>query len=168
MRHSVAWLGAGLVGAAASLIVCFSGRAWMAGREGSGTKAEPDVLDERERRRGERLNAQLAEIYRRSRAANQVFAELRRGRLSLWEAAARYRVIDCRSADPARHVRLLRLLFPGASDAERYCRLIIASVRNDEGDPAANARAARRLEGKLEDRLRRPGGVRLPEVPAKD
>jgi hypothetical protein len=110
--------------------------------------------------------ARLADIRRCSEATDRVLAGLRRGRLPLGEAAALFRDIARRSADPARRTQLLRLLIRGRSDAGRYCRKVIDNVSRGEGDRPANGGAARRLERELEAYLRRHGTVRLPGVPA--
>ncbi len=116
---------------------------------------------EREQRRGERLES-LQEAMRRSRAGKrQIVRELRAGRLSLAEAAARFRALD-RFMPDALYSFTLRQGFPGRSDEERLCRKLIDFLRVEEADQAGTARLVGRLEAELAEHLRRSGPPRRP------
>jgi hypothetical protein len=105
------------------------------------------------------------EITRRLSEKDRLAGEVIEGRLSLVEAAARYRDLDAQP--PTFRWRELREVYPGASDDECHCRTVIGNVRarllyRPGGDPALVGR----LETELQDLLRR-GDFRLlgPDTP---
>jgi hypothetical protein len=119
--------------------------------------------DEAERARREQLLAQREEVLARA-AAKQAAAEgLVAGRLSLPQAAARFR--DLNAGDPpARRRERLRTQ---ATDSEEVCacREAIAQVRSLPGHAPEQQATAARLEEELARRLS-CGGLRLPAAGA--
>jgi hypothetical protein len=93
----------------------------------------------------------------------EVCTELIAGRLSLFEAAVRFRAASAEV--PARFRRNLAEVYPGDSDDERECRRVIEWVRS-AGDQDAGVRdqVADRLEVELCEHLAEQGTVRLPEI----
>ncbi len=135
--------------------------------------ANPWARIAREQARGERLEARLRETTRRMAARDQVIAALCAGRLTLLEAAARFRDLDAECPDPRRDILTLvmRKFDPtgnGLSYDECVCRTVIDYVRRGrEGqDPehscAGTAEAAPRLEEEYRQ-LVRAGALHLPE-----
>jgi hypothetical protein len=101
--------------------------------------------------RRERLLAQREEVLARE-AAKQAAAEaLAAGRLSLPEAAARFRELDAADSPAMRRERLKT----HATDSEEVCacREAIAAVRTLPGDRPGREAAAARLEEELACRL---------------
>jgi hypothetical protein len=89
------------------------------------------------------------------------------GRLSLLEAAARFRDLD--EQPPAARREVLRCAYPGASDDECRCRAVLQYVWVEARDrPGADPAVAKRLEAELRGLLGH-GDVRLPgseDIPA--
>jgi hypothetical protein len=96
----------------------------------------------------------------RQRGAQELATAVAQDRLTLYEGAARLRELyrgapDCLWQGVERR-------FPGASEEERLCRLLLGEIRSVEGPEREQAQAAApRLEAELEDRLRR-GTLSLP------
>jgi hypothetical protein len=115
-----------------------------------------------EQARGEKLDASLAAARRQQAAKRAILADVTAGRLTLPEAAARFRDVDRQSPwffwDGFR-------LNPGASDDERHCREVITQLRATMAEFPATEGAARRLEAELEELLRRDT-LRLLAPPA--
>jgi len=120
---------------------------------------------EAEVRRSDELDAQLTEAQHRVGAKQQVVSDLIAGRLSLLEAAARFRDLTPPSSDAARY---LRSVYAGASDDERFCRAVIQWVRGTRrsGSRAEADRVAARLEAEFQEYLRRDGRIALPPAPS--
>lgn len=123
-----------------------------------------DTMGDEEVLRRQLLEAHRADVRRRDRGREKIFADLMAGRLTFWEAAAGYRALDRRLADPDRWARLMRVLFPGCSEEECYCRNLLQNLREVGRNCAKARRLAEQLAGQFEDRLRREGTLRLPEV----
>ena len=113
----------------------------------------------------EKLDALLHGVARRVDAKEQVAQEVAEGRLTLAEAAARFR--DMNQQLPAFAWDTFRQAYPGRSDDERHCRQVIEFVRAQvQALSMADRAVAGRLEAELQEHLDR-GDLRLPEpVPA--
>ena len=103
---------------------------------------------------GRRLDARLPHHRARQEAKWRVTAEVEAGRLSLWEAAARFR--DLNAPDPV-IVEATRLTWEGRPYEECLCRNVIRYVRRD-GHPDLADRLEKELGMRLKD-----GPLRLPE-----
>lgn len=91
-------------------------------------------------------------------AKDRVVAELAGQRLTLFEAAARFR--DASAGNPRFYIAL-RTYYPGATDDECLCRNVIHYTENVlEGQPHQAAVVAR-LRAELQDHLDRYGTVSL-------
>jgi hypothetical protein len=98
----------------------------------------------------------------------QLAREVADGRRTLWEAAALFRELDRLPPPPIELSRLdgvdQSLPIAGRTEAERYCRHVVAQVRaalrDDLGRVAA---AAARLEAEFVAELRAHGAIRLPD-----
>jgi hypothetical protein len=115
-----------------------------------------------ETRRGQQMEEEDRLVTRRVMDKLWLGQELRAGRLTLLETAARLRAIDRRP--PAFQWELFRATYPGASDEERHCREAIAFVRAgfvDEPEEIVTETVTR-LEAELQRLLVR-GEVHLPE-----
>ncbi len=104
----------------------------------------------------------LRAVGRRIQEKERIAGELIDGRLTLFEAAARFRRLNAEppAAPPP-------LSYPGDSEEERLCRQVIrwASHRLQERDPGrANDRAAA-WEEELRRHKERHGTVVLPDAP---
>jgi hypothetical protein len=108
------------------------------------------------------LDVALAVLVQSEEAKAAVTEEVIAGRLSLAEAAARFRALE--AGRPNRHCRAPQERFPGDSEGERLCREVITHVRTRLGaeDPARARQIIARLEADLRGLLARDGTVRLP------
>ncbi|HZT82744.1 MAG TPA: hypothetical protein VFA26_21115 [Gemmataceae bacterium] len=140
-----------LLGAAAVIALALIGPRWLPGPEGASGQDEENVLDR-----------QLRAVVQRLEKKQQVIAALLGGRLSLLEAAARFRELNETPSELPNHS--YRILFEGKSDEERLCRQVIAWAYNEaEVSSPEGARAVRRrLEAELAEHLARHGTVVLP------
>jgi hypothetical protein len=115
-------------------------------------QAEADAAD---------LDRQSDATVRRLVAKEDTLQELLDGRLTLWQAAARFRDLDATAPVSARREAERR--FPDISEEERSCRLVIAwSAEWEERQPGGGTGVARRLTAELEDALRH-GPISLPD-----
>jgi hypothetical protein len=97
---------------------------------------------------------------RRVQEKQRLAWELIEGRLSLPEAAARYR--DLEEQQPSFNWRGFRCTCPGESDDERHCREVIVFVGVElQGRPETDLALVGRLEAELQARLGR-GDFHLP------
>jgi hypothetical protein len=128
----------------------------------------PALLGERvslsgELRRGEQLARESQAMTERLHIKGMVIEELLSGKLTLFEAAAKFRSLD--ETPRARHN--LDYPRPGRDDGERWCRLVIdwfkVDVRFSYSPTRADA-VCRRLERELREHLQRHGTVKLPDV----
>jgi hypothetical protein len=130
----------------------------------------PDALEKspwvwtvlpQKRRDAEALERSGQGIMQRGEERRAVARDLAAGRLMLLEAAARVRDLD--RADPAFPWEAFRLRTPGATDDERHCREVIASIENLlPADSPEREAALRRCAAELQEHLAR-GTLRLPE-----
>jgi hypothetical protein len=113
------------------------------------------------RRRGdpEQEAALRADVLDRSRRLEEVTVEVRAGRLSLLDAAARAR--DVQSASPYFPWDHFRRMHPAATDDERFCRLVIELAAPSGGTLRGADPVVARLEAELEAH-RKNGTLRLP------
>jgi hypothetical protein len=117
------------------------------------------------------LNAQLREteilnneeiVRRRLRAKHEITCELLEGRLSLFEAAARFGKLEEQTSE---YIGYSRDPHPGETVEERLCRQVImwanqeAAVR-PYGEPQLRVG---RLQEELQEHIRQHSAVRLPE-----
>jgi len=111
-------------------------------------------------RRNRELDAQGEAILRRLEAKDRIARAVLDGRLSLPEAAQCFRDLDRDWSDF--DIEFFRASVPGASDAERYCRLTISWVRTCvKNRPDQGKEVLRRLEAELQQLLR-DGGLEFP------
>ncbi len=129
------------------------------GQQGGDLPAVRRRLD-KERVRGEGLERQRQAVLARMAAKDRVVAELVAGRLTLSQAAARFRGLSVALPDGAHP--------PGAegrTEGERLCREVMAraAVWLADHAPDRAAAVAARLEAELRQQLGRDGTVRLPD-----
>jgi hypothetical protein len=115
-----------------------------------------------------RRNAEL-DCFREAAAARlaakeRLSAAVLEGRLTLLEAAARFRALNQTRCDPC--WASWQSPFPGRSDEEHVCREVISWVGGQarQHDPCLGAVTCARLEEELEALLRQ-GPLRLPDLP---
>ena len=155
-------LGLGLTGALAAALVYF----WAAGPTPPAPPTGPDdIRSPEEERRKARLDLYRARLFRSMEIKRLVAEELIDGRLTLFQAVFRFQRSEEGLPAAAWRLRVLRLQFPGNTDAERWCRKVIHYLRATWPESARASRAARRLEEELDRHLRRYGTVRLPVLP---
>ena len=114
------------------------------------------------------VRADVAAALERRRRVEELAQAVAGGRLTLREGAAQLREVYRVPGFPWQTVQWQ---FPGASEEECCCRLLIGEVRSLQGPDRERARAAaRRLEGELEAALRggptSPAGQAAPPVDA--
>ena len=105
---------------------------------------------------------EITEVARRIQAKEVVAGDLATGRLTLVDAAARFRDLD--EQPPRRNPEELGGARPGMTDDERHCRDVIAFLRQmllTPEDP--DSPVITRLEQELQDHLGR-GNLRLPQA----
>ena len=120
----------------------------------------PDLraaLDEAER--ADRLAEGIEAALRRTAAKHAAAAEVADGRLTLLEAAARFRDTDADVTPEYRKV--WRLTMEGGSDEERFCRQVLLFVEQAVWGRADGPALLGRLRAELDEALA-GGGVRLP------
>jgi hypothetical protein len=106
------------------------------------------------------LEAQAAVVAAKKEVRKRVAREVIAGRLSLAQGAARLR--DISLADPGFQLGFFRMLCPGATDEERYCRGVITWARMSlPAEPERARAAADKMEAELTELLRR-GPLHLP------
>jgi hypothetical protein len=140
---------------AASLLQALDG--WALVAERAGYSAPPAVgglfLHDALQRQAEKL-AEVDALRERRRRVHELATAVADGRLTLYEAAARLRATY--QAVPGFFWEGAQRRFPGASDEECSCRLMIREVRNLQGPRRERAQAvATRLEAELDEVLRR-------------
>jgi hypothetical protein len=100
------------------------------------------------------------DLVRRHVEKQRLAGEVLAGRLTLLEAAARFRDLDDQPRTAGGEA--LRSTYPGASDEECQCRAVLQYVRVVLPDwPGAHPAAVKRLEAELRDLLEH-GNLRLP------
>jgi hypothetical protein len=116
---------------------------------------------EETRLRGEELDRRREALLRRIAAKERVVAELVAGRLTLLQAAARFRDLKGEPPDLAAPPGLAC----GCSEGERLCREVMAWADGwlAEQAPQRAAAVAARLEAELRRHRDRAGMVRLPD-----
>jgi hypothetical protein len=135
---------------------------WLRLAERSGCSAPPALSRLLLREALERqtaVRADVAAALERRRRVEELARAVAQGRLTLREGAARLREVYRVPGFPWQAVERR---FPGASEEECCCRLLIGEVRSLEGLDREQARAAApRLEAELESALR--GGALSPQ-----
>jgi hypothetical protein len=101
-------------------------------------------------------------ILSRLNGKNEIVRQLLAGKLTLWQAAARFQRLN---EEPTEMKDLsYRQAFPGATAGESACRQVLHWVETElAGDQAADRAVLRRLQAELDERLRRDGTVELTE-----
>ena len=120
-------------------------------------EAEQDL--EQARRHRETLNEHTRLVQQDLEAKSRVIEDLRNDRLTLLEAAARFRDIGHSSLD--RDGALFRQSFAGQTDAERWCRKVIDYMRAISPADTGASRADQ-LEAELSQHLAQ-GPLQLPD-----
>lgn len=116
-----------------------------------------------ERRRSNELDAQRERILRWQEQMGEVVRAVIASRITLLEAAARFRELDRQL--PEFNWEMFRQAYPGSSDAERHCRHVIASAEAELcRRPQEAAGVVARLEAELQEHLKRDGAICLPDV----
>jgi hypothetical protein len=115
---------------------------------------------EDERRRGETLDQQSQIVWHNLETKFRVLGNLQAGRLTLYEAAARFRSLNHPGIDD--YPALFRLIYQGQSDDERWCRQVLNFVRSDWLDHSDLTSLADQLEAELTQELAK-GSLHLPE-----
>jgi len=106
-----------------------------------------------ERERDRKLSAATEAVCRRVETKNHLTEAVLEGRLSLAEAARRFR--DCDRCRQVFEIEVGRAVVPIASDQERYCRLVIGWIqRAVQERPDKGQEVLRRLEAELEELVR--------------
>jgi len=120
---------------------------------------------EQEERRSEELELYRARLFRSIEIKRRVAEELIDGRVTLFQAVVRFQRAEQGLPASAVRLRVLRQSFPGNSDAERWCRMVIHYLRATWPESARARRAVRRLNQELDRHLRRYGTIRFPVLP---
>jgi WD40 repeat protein len=142
------------LGKLAYKMVCVRGTDWWA------VPGTSDGLDPEARRGRPNDDEQLLALRRRIEAKYRLAREVIEGRLTLLEAAARFRDLD--REPPPFAWDAFRATCPGASDDELHCREVICFVCAEQrGRPRTDAGIVARLEAELDERLGR-GDLHLP------
>ena len=121
-------------------------------------EAEGDL--ERACRRRETLNEHTRLVQQDLEAKSRVIEELRNDRLTLLEAAARFRDMGHSCLDP--EGALFRQFYAGQTDTERWCRKVISYMRAVSPAHTDGASRADQLEAELSQRLAQ-GPLELPD-----
>ncbi len=117
---------------------------------------------EGEARRGQRLEADRVVLLNSVETKRQIADNLTAGRLTLWEAAARFKALY---ATRPEHLGPYLDQYPGGSDDERLCRQVIGFAEARLEESAARKAFVARLEAELQQRLERDGAIVLPNLP---
>lgn len=106
------------------------------------------------------LNASVTErIAQKERLAYELIA----GRVTLFQAAARFRAVNQQHPETMQD---MRKAFPGGSDEEKLCRQVIAWAQvllTHSTPPSQREARIGQLEAELEEQLTRTGKVTLPD-----
>jgi hypothetical protein len=99
--------------------------------------------------RDQDLNAQFEAIVKRVEARKRLVSATIEGQLSLLEAARRF--CDFAQVQPISVIEDIRRFVPGTTDEERYCRFVIAHVRDElKHRPEKGREVLARLQVELE------------------
>jgi hypothetical protein len=116
-----------------------------------------------EAQRGAEMEQETRGVIDRATRKRIVVEALIAGRLTLVQAAGRFRALN--RATPPFFWQQFREAYPGGSDEERHCREVIAwvEIELEDADPCLALSLRRALLGELERRLKR-GKPPLPEA----
>jgi|SRR5947209_1838453 len=109
-----------------------------------------------------RVRVTVTGVCSRTEARREVVAELAAGRLSLWEAAARFHVLNGR---PAGYLTApVGRFHGGESDGECLCRQVIDWTQTELNatDRRRTAVVVESLESELQQEIERRGGIPMP------
>ena len=115
---------------------------------------------EEEGRRRDILSYQSQQLSRNLEAKCRVLEDLRDHRLTLLEAAARFRALGC--PGPENNLKLFRLVYPGQTDEERWCRQVIGFLRGADSNQSELASLVDEFEAELTQHLAK-GSLHLPD-----
>jgi hypothetical protein len=142
---------------AAFLAIALGG--WFFARPDAAAERGPDVSATAGLDPGEDLDRRIAATLRRSQLLRRIARAVVEGRITLLEAAERFRELNESSCDFSQ--QMFRKIYAGASDDERYARYVIAVAESECAGDRQRARAVvTRLEAELSESLRR-GTFRL-------
>jgi hypothetical protein len=110
------------------------------------------------------LEEQSARVRQRIRAQNEVIKEILDRKMSLLEAACRFRAASMPLVGA--RLRCFQEAYPGASESERFCRQVIAFTRWHAICPEQSRRRAGELEAEL-SWLQRDEGVMGTALPVQ-
>jgi hypothetical protein len=127
-------------------------------REGPGT--EPDGMDET--RRAEDLDRLQQVIAWAIEQRAALLSDLLAGRLTLFETAVSFRVVQ---RVKEKYLQPVTLRFPGNTEEEQLCRQVIAYTQTRLQDDPEQAAVVARLEKELQEHLDHYGRVLLPVAP---
>jgi hypothetical protein len=127
-------------------------------REVAGT--EPDGTDAA--RQAEYLDRLRQVIAWAIEQRTALLSDLLAGRLTLFETAAGFRVVQ---RVKEKYFQPVALRFPGNTEEEQLCRQVIAQTATRLEDDPKQAAVAARLGKELQEHLDRYGRVHLPEAP---
>jgi hypothetical protein len=109
----------------------------------------------------EKLERKSRAVLRQLNQKLRVARAVRAGRLTLLEGAALFRALD--EGSPWFNPERFRLIYPGDSDEERHCRMVIRFAYSYFPEDAPPSEEARLRLRELSEHLRR-GPLRLPDV----
>jgi len=132
--------------ALAAALALFPGLAAAVGLDLWNVPATLDAMGEG-MEQSRQLDEQVRAAWRRIAAKDEVAREAAEGRLTLFEAAARFRDLDADA--PEAYRRGWRCGREGASDEERYCRQVLGRAAVAAHGRPGQAAALRRLEAQL-------------------
>jgi hypothetical protein len=141
-----------LLAPAVMLLAC--GAAWLSGRVAELRSLAADFSASCSQ--GRQLSARVDSSYRRILAKHEVRAALVRGDITLRQTAARFAELD-RGRSPFSREQP-RQLYPGSTDEERYCRMIVTHFRELASTCPGLSAALPRLENELRELSRRERG----------
>ena len=152
---------AGIVGVAAACLM--RGACVATPTERPDSYAEPEPLSEWHQKidEGQQLDDDLERAMQRHEAKEAIVAEVIAERLTLLEAAAKFRDLN---ANWPRASHWLQQRYPGVPYELALCRQIIDQVRLElrQYDPERSDRVGTRLEAELQAHLKCETGLRLP------
>jgi hypothetical protein len=126
---------------------------------------DTDMMADRERQRRGQLDGICQQVQRRTKARDRVVTDLIEKRITLFEAAAHFRVLDATLPGQLMFTHWLRKVYPGRSDEERLCNRVIDFARRTLADqPRQAAVVVERLQAQLRQHLEAHSSIDLPPV----
>jgi hypothetical protein len=125
----------------------------------------PDVTEETETRRAERLEVYQKIILWVTGKHSEITTDVVAGRLTLFEAAAGFRAVR-QVRD--KYLKPVSVSLPGKTEEEQLCWQVIVAVEQRLLDKPEQAAVVARLNKELQEHLGRYGSVHLPASPRLD